>query len=252
MLIKYHMKAGILYLYLFLGLSIMASCQRKPDPPPDPITEKKEVKYVDYVFSGFTVKIKDTYINTPDAKTALTLIESDLKEIVELIPLSALELMRLKPIWLEKDIQKDGAAWYHPNREWLIQNAMNPEKAKCVEINNYVNYVSWVKMNQPFMVLHELAHLYHDQKLSFDNAEILAAYNNAVENKLYYKVERHDGSGKYSVVDKAYALTNHHEYFAELSEAYFGLNDFFPYTREELIEYDPKGYEVIHQIWNIQ
>ena len=29
---------------------------------------------------------------------------------------------------------------------------------------------------------------------------------------------------------QAYALSNEHEYFAELSEAYFGVNDFFPST----------------------
>ena len=28
-----------------------------------------------------------------------------------------------------------------------------------------------------------------------------------------------------------YALTNHKEFFAEMSEAYFGMNDFFPFNR---------------------
>lgn len=48
---------------------------------------------------------------------------------------------------------------------------------------------------------------------------------------------------------EAYALTNELEYFAELSEAYLGRNDFYPYVRKDLEKYDPKGYELMKNTW---
>ena len=48
---------------------------------------------------------------------------------------------------------------------------------------------------------------------------------------------------------KGYATTDRMEYFAELSEAYFGKNDFFPFTREELKTHDPEGFAVMNEVW---
>ena len=48
----------------------------------------------------------------------------------------------------------------------------------------------------------------------------------------------------------AYAITNHREYFAELSEAYFGRNDYYPFVRAELEAFDLGGYGVVHSAWH--
>jgi hypothetical protein len=42
------------------------------------------------------------------------------------------------------------------------------------------------------------------------------------------------------------------EYFAELSEAYWGKNDFYPFTRSELLQHDPLGYEAVKRAWHEQ
>jgi hypothetical protein len=97
------------------------------------------------------------------------------------------------------------------------------------------------------MVLHELAHGYHHQVLGFDHAGVLACYQHAVEAKLYGAVPHYDGK-----TVRAYALTNEKEYFAELTEAYFGTNDFYPFVRAEVKEYDPKMYECLTQVWGVR
>jgi hypothetical protein len=51
-------------------------------------------------------------------------------------------------------------------------------------------------------------------------------------------------------VGRAYALNNYLEFFAELTEAYFVRNDFFPFTRDELRQYDAVGYAMIESVWN--
>ena len=96
------------------------------------------------------------------------------------------------------------------------------------------------------MVLHELSHAYHHQFLDggFENRRIAEAYEDAMKRRIYESVARARGRPQ-----KAYAATNPQEYFAELSEAYFGINDFFPFDRTELRRHDRKGYDVVESLW---
>jgi hypothetical protein len=48
---------------------------------------------------------------------------------------------------------------------------------------------------------------------------------------------------------RAYAMNNDQEYFAELSEAYFGTNDFYPFVRAEIKEHDPEMLKVLGKLW---
>jgi hypothetical protein len=43
--------------------------------------------------------------------------------------------------------------------------------------------------------------------------------------------------------------SGHKEFFAELAEAYFGENDYPPFTRQELQTFDLESYEVIAAAW---
>ncbi len=134
---------------------------------------------------------------------------------------------------------------YHPDRGWLIANKHNPKLAKHVHIPHasaLYNPSTWAK--HPYVVLHELAHAYHDQVLDFDHADVKAAYANMKEKKLYEEVLLFTGKKT-----KHYALTNHKEYFAESTEAYLGVNDFYPFVRAELKEHDPQMFELLEKIW---
>ena len=123
---------------------------------------------------------------------------------------------------------------YHPDAGWLKEHGMNPDKAKCVELAG-AEFLRWT-IDQPWMVLHELAHAYHDQFLGgFNNAEIRDCFDQANKEKLYDSVSRINNR-----TETAYAKTNPMEYFAEQSEAFFGANDFFPYVRSELERHDPR------------
>ena len=46
-----------------------------------------------------------------------------------------------------------------------------------------------------------------------------------------------------------YGLNNHKEYFAESTEAYLGVNDFYPFVRGELKEHDPRMYKIMERVW---
>ena len=102
----------------------------------------------------------------------------------------------------------------------------------------------------PNFALHELAHAYHDRVLGNDEARIIAAYEHAKASGTYDQVQRQDSEGR-KRLGKAYALTNHKEYFAECTEAYFSRNDFFPFDRAELKAHDPAIAALIEQLWKV-
>ncbi len=129
--------------------------------------------------------------------------------------------------------------------QWLRRHGFNPEKKQSVEIANAENFLKWT-LGQPWMVLHELAHSYHDRVLSYENGEIRQAYQQAVESKRYESVLHISGRSR-----RAYVLNNDQEYFAECSEAFFGTNDFYPFVRAELQQHDPNMCQLLKKLWKV-
>jgi hypothetical protein len=167
-----------------------------------------------------------------------------LENVARVVPAAPLQQLRAVPIWLSPppaDESPRGA--YHPSADWLGEHGRNPAMAKNIEFTNVAIFPQEIE-RMPMMALHELAHAYHDRVLGFENAEIEAVYRRAVENKSYEAIKRSNGN-----TERAYALTNAKEYFAETSEAFFGRNDFFPFTREELRRHDPEMYRLLERIW---
>jgi hypothetical protein len=176
----------------------------------------------------------------------LELLDEHLYRITRVVPANALAKLRKVPIWVELAHPKHPCMCYHPSKEWLRQNGMNPHKAGAVELANCKNFLKWTGA-QPWMVLHELAHGYHHQVLGFDNPAVRDCYQAAKDGKLYDKVLHVSGRKQ-----KHYALTNPQEYFAEMSEAYFGTNDFYPFVRAELKETDPRMYALLEKVWGVR
>jgi hypothetical protein len=194
---------------------------------------------------GFTVLVNTTLRDHPDeTKAAMEELEKQLKAIIDVVPAKPLAQLRKARIWVEWETKPGGAAEFHPSADWLRDNGYNPEKAGGIEINNARHFVEWSRSAQPWMIFHEMAHAYHFRVLGGENKAIDAAYRHAIDSKLYDSVDFITGGRK-----KAYATTDAHEYFAEISEAYFGKNDFYPYTRDELEQFDPEGFRVLRDLW---
>lgn len=54
---------------------------------------------------------------------------------------------------------------------------------------------------------------------------------------------RLDGATRTPTQERAYAMTDPVEYFAETTEAFFSSNGFFPFTRDELKRHDPEMHQ---------
>lgn len=196
---------------------------------------------------GFVLLVNPEILKHPeDAAAMFEELESQLKRIEQTVPKAALAELKKVRFWIEWEAKPGGAAEFHVSETWLKDNGYNPEKALNVEINNCRNFVTWSQDGQPWMVLHELAHAYHHRVLKHKHEGLEAAFNDAVEKKRYESVAYFRPGEK----RKAYAVTNVDEYFAELSEAYFGRNDFYPFDRADLARHDPAGYKAMREIWS--
>lgn len=176
---------------------------------------------------------------------ALTMLANHLQRIKILVPTEPLKKMQTLELWIEHSHPTLKPMQYHPSRGWLVANKHDSRLTRKVHIPQARELLSREQMlKHPAVILHELAHAYHDQILSFDHPEILAAYNKAKEAGTYESVLLYTGRKV-----KHYGLTNHKEYFAEGTEAFFYRNDFYPFVRAELKEHDSTLHDVLLKIW---
>jgi hypothetical protein len=169
-------------------------------------------------------------------------LENQYYQIGRALPRTALGALRDVVTWVEAESQTLCMA-YHPSREWLLAHEFNSDFAGGIEVGHPRNFLAWTR-EQPWMVLHELAHAYHDRVLSVSHPELLDSYKKAKESKKYDSILHVNGRRQ-----RHYAMENVNEYFAELSEAYFGTNDMYPFVRGELSEFDPEAFALLGRLW---
>lgn len=201
--------------------------------------------YQEQSIHGFTVLLNPRVLaQAAAADDVRAELARQFGEVIEVVPPPAVSALRAVRVWVEWRNRPDAGAEFHVSQRWLEKNGYNPAKAGGIEISNSVNFVNWSRAEQPCIMLHELAHAYHILVLGESNPQILAAYRLAVESRSYESVD-YSGGGK----RRAYALVNEKEYFAELSEAYFCRNDYYPFTRADLQRHDAVGYELVQRLW---
>ena len=227
----------------FLVVFLVPLCHRA-DEPFEP-TKNYEIRKT----HGWTVMIHPALAKEHREllENTLTLLGHQLYQIDRVVPKDAAAKLRKVKVWIENFDKHHACMCYHPDPGWLRGKKLNPDKAKGIEIANPTNFLKWT-IAQPWMILHELAHAYHDQVLEdgYRNKELKVAHIRAVESKKYDSVLHINGKNQ-----KHYALTNPMEYFAESSEAYFGTNDFYPFVRSELKQHDPEMFHLVGKLWGV-
>lgn len=231
-----------------LGACLAASGPSAPAddeaPPAGPFIE-----HVVRDVEGWQVHV-DVKLTEPEGRAvgqeALRILADKLYEIALVLPGDKVRELRKVPIWIDLD-HPLSSMQYHPNVHWLTDHGYDPKMAKAVHIPKAQRLVDLTRTNeQPYAVLHELAHAYHDRVLGFDYGPIRAEYERVVRDGLYESVLRNNGRKT-----RHYALTDHKEYFAEMTEAFFGTNDFYPFVRAELQKADPGTFALLARIWGV-
>jgi hypothetical protein len=198
---------------------------------------------------GWTVRVDDRLLQPPNQELgnrALRFLEAKLFDIKTVVPKAPLTKLQAVPIVLDLTHGKLSSMQYHPSAGWLKANGYATELAKCVHIPRAADLPTRRNINeQPWVVLHELTHAYHDQVLGFDEPRIRKAYQEFKKSGHGEKTLLFNGQRV-----RHYGLTDHKEFFAEMTEAYFGVNDFFPFNRAELKEAEPEIFALLREIWD--
>ena len=207
------------------------------------------------VIEGWRVLVNERLLLGEKSATdkALDLLRAQLREIVRVVPPPSVVKLREVTLWFSPEYPGGKPrAEYHPNANWLREHGRDPAMAKGVEFTNVRNFEGEME-RMPNFTLHELAHAFHDRVLKdgFENLEIKAAYDRAKVSGLYDNVERSFGGGRVHTRERAYAMTNPMEYFAESTEAFFSRNDYFPFTRGQLKRYDPLMEQLLARLWGV-
>lgn len=197
---------------------------------------------------GWTVRMDDRLLHGEKAEVgsrALKLLESRLVAITFVVPEVSLAKLRGITIELDLDFGDLVPMQYHPDAGWLKENGYSENLARCVHIPNVADFLEPRGIHsQPWVVLHELAHGFHDQVLGFDEPRVTAAWKKFRDSGKYKSVLTVSGKEH-----EHYALTDQKEFFAEMTEAYFGSNDFYPFVAGELKQAEPEIFALLADIW---
>ena len=211
----------------------------------------QELSFFDPVqkeIEGWRVHVEPDLINGEHqelGKQALMMLANHLQRIKIVLPDTAVAKLQTIEFWIETRHPKSRSMCYHPSRRWLEDNDHDPRLARKVHVTRAAELLSREQMlKHPAVILHELAHAYHDQFLGFDDARIIEAFAQAKEGKTYKQVLDHRGQQV-----RHYGLSNHKEYFAESTEAFFYRNDFYPFVRAELKKHDPVMHDLLAELW---
>lgn len=197
---------------------------------------------------GWTVRVDNRLLegeHKPTGDQALKLLAARLVAITTVMPEKPLEKLRSVTIQLDLNHGKLTAMQYHPSAGWLKANGYSPELARCVHIPEVSDFLSPSEnLRMPSVILHELAHAFHDQTIGFDDPRVVAAWEKFCKNETYKSVMTTLGHKR-----DHYGLTNPQEFFAEMTESYFGTNDFYPFVAGELQQAEPEVFALLKEIW---
>lgn len=224
---------------LFLPFGALA--EERADPP-------KPFSHTVKVVEGWTVRVDDRLLAGREAdagQRALKLLTARLIAIDAVVPEASLARLRKIPIQLDLSHGALRSMQYHPSARWLKEHGYSEALAKFVHIPDVERFLSRFESHrQPWAVLHELAHAYHDQVLGFDEPRVRDAWEKFRESGRYESVVTSPGGKR-----RHYGLTDPKEFFAEMTESYFGTNDFYPFVAGELKEAEPELFSLLRDIW---
>ncbi len=227
-----HKKTGWRRLLVLMALALMTL----------PALAQGQPGYRTIIMEDFTLIVSDEVHKHLDdsqyKRTPRQVLARELKTIVTLFRADVVTLLRKVPIVVYANAKHKKAhygqaiAVYDPG-QWPA----GPARIVILRMRELT------ELNQGgdsgfSVILHELAHCVHHQLIGYDNLAVMAAFQQARERKLYDP--------------KGYIMTNELEFFAEATQAYFGLLEYEPKTRADLKKRDPVTFKLMQNVWGNQ
>jgi hypothetical protein len=184
---------------------------------------------------GWKIKINSKFYegDTSILRKSFKLFGEELTAINDILPKRALDKLYGVVFWLEDESKLSGHTGMYIGRGGIVVSV--------------TQYYAFKTSDNEWVIMHELAHAYHDRVIGFDDEKIIRTYKLIKQAGLYKDVQH-----RLSSYAHGYALKNAHEYFAEISTCYFGINNYYPHDRADLRHYDPIGYALVEEMWHVK
>ena len=173
----------------------------------------------------------------------LKLLEYKLHLINIYMPVSSLDKLKNISIWLEFENNAVPYMAYHDSKDALKAKGLNPDKLNSIEIGSSNNFTRWQEF-QKYILLRYMAYAYYDKYLQSQKSRVDSAYGKILNDGKYTSVLRFDGKKV-----RHPALNNAKEYFARMTESYYGLSGHYPFIQFELHQYDPDTCDLMTKLW---
>lgn len=232
--------------------------RRTLPPPPEPLVNYcfPVRSYEKMNLNGWKVYVEQPLIEVDPqlATQALARLEHKLNDAMDVLPVAAHKDFRRLDFYLMAGPQSvnggrnSGLAYFRQNAP-DYQKELDTRWRNCVVIYSAKNYVDLSELWSIKALVHELSHAHHLLHYPENKPdELYDSWENAMRRGLYHNVQDDQGHN----LEKAWACTNQLEYFAELSCMYFVGCNYYPFNRQQLKSYDPDGYAVIEQMWQVR
>jgi len=255
--LKEHDPTGYALLQTFWGVDIKEQrrterslanfIDNKRAPAPKPRKRKTYTatsKYEKRQIEGWTVYLDPSLVRQKAYGDEMAkLLRYKLHLVKRYMQEKSLEQLQKVQIWIEHNNRAVPYMTYHASAEKLKAANQNPDKLRSIEIGNTERFRRWQGLQQ-FAVLNQLAGAYYHRALSKQAKKIEEAWRKARDGGKYASVLRFDGK---KVPHPA--LAGPMEYFAEMTEAYYGVNDHYPFLQFETSQYDPNTCNLLEELW---
>lgn len=177
----------------------------------------------------------------------VALMSEKLNQVRRLLPQdSYIQTMQSTIFWVESfnEVLPDSSFVYHLSEDWLKAYGQNPDKSGHIEIANIDKALERFGKDKN-TVIHEVIHAFHHKIIPKELADAVnSIYLQVLAEGRYQSVPYREGGYR-----RAIASFNKWAYFAELTEAYLGENDYYPFSRGDIASYDPAIYPILAQIY---
>ena len=181
-------------------------------------TETKVYKKA--ILGGWPVYLESNW-NDGDESLERRLAE-DLEFAAKCLPQHARDFLRTNtPVYVNRTFQYGPevcpvvarGCCFHPEKNWLEENFMHPEKCECVEIYSTKEYLEDCQLwGRGGVLVHEFSHAYHHKCLDkgYDNEEIKKCFEEAMKERLYDWVRVHGRQGPMNKGKSANTIVDHY------------------------------------------
>jgi hypothetical protein len=257
------MKKKLLLLGTFSLLISIACSKKEPSPTPDPkppITETPSNPLAKFNFTTASEVViarhEDITLGNANQLGYDQLVK-DIANLKERLPSSVWAQIKKDTLWIESN---SNTIAYHP------KSGSDARKGN-IRVGNLPKYLELVKKNQPELLAQNIGKLYVDKYVSTDIKTQIETHYNTIKTNKYKKVYYSDGiklirSSNLPLTNRDQAVQFYLHvpeaskdvlsYVGEITEAYLGENDYYPFDRKDLARYDPEALTFLQALWGVQ